>query len=218
MLVRVVPSWHFLSRMRDARLSSSGSKRTLFACLAALLLFATLFRLPPLYNANAINSDAAVVGLQAMHILRGEWAFRLWGAGYQGVIDSALVALFFRILGPTPLAVYLVPFTGLLVMVMLAFDVLRRRLPPISAATCVMPLVFSGMANNTPMIVVMRQTLATTLVLGIWLAGRRRDLTDSASSVSRSRRRASRSASTSTRSRWCRCPPAPSSGSRAPSI
>lgn len=156
--------------MRDARPSSSGSKRTLFACLATLLLFATLFRLPPLYNANAINSDAAVVGLQAMHMLRGEWAFRLWGAAYQGVVDSAFVALFFRILGPTPLAVYLVPFTGLLVMITLAFDVLRRRLPPISAATCVMPLVFSGMANNTPMIVVMRQTLATTLVLGIWLA------------------------------------------------
>lgn len=151
-----------MGRGQDRRLS--------IACVATLLVLATLFRLPPLYNADAINSDSAVVGLQAMHILRGEWAFRLWGAGYQGVVDSTLVALSFRIFGPTPLAVYLVPFGGLLLMVVLAFDVLRRRLPPLAAAACVMPLVFSGMANNTPMIVVMRQTLATTLVLGVWLA------------------------------------------------
>lgn len=149
----------------------AGSSRGLaLACLGTLLVLATLFRLPPLYNADAINSDAAVAGLQATHMLRGEWAFRLWGAGYQGVVDCALIALSFRLFGPTPLAVYLVPFGGLLLMVALAFDVLRRKVSPVAAAACVMPLVFAGMASNTPMIVVMRQTLATTLVLGVWLA------------------------------------------------
>lgn len=140
------------------------------ACLATLLLLATLFRLPPLYNANAINSDAAVAGLQAMHILKGEWAFRLWGTSYQGIVDTALIALAMKIFGPKPIAVLSVPFVGVLVMIALVFDVLRRRMHPVAAAACTMTLVFQSMASNTPMVVIMRQVLATTLVLGIWLA------------------------------------------------
>ena len=36
-----------------------------------------LFRLPPLINAPGTNSDAAIVGLQSMHILKGEWSWFL---------------------------------------------------------------------------------------------------------------------------------------------
>ena len=42
------------------------------AASVTLLVASYLFRLPPLLNARSTNSDAAVVGLQAMHILRGE--------------------------------------------------------------------------------------------------------------------------------------------------
>ena len=134
-----------------------------------VLVLATLFRLPVLVNAGAVNSDAAVVGLQARHILHGELGWHLWGTDYQGALDSLLAALSFAIFGARPLALFAVPFVGLLVMVSLAFDVLRRHIKPWAAALSVMPLVFAPMASNSPMVYVMRQTLATSLVLGVWL-------------------------------------------------
>jgi hypothetical protein len=124
---------------------------------------------PALLNAGAINSDAAVVGLQARHILHGELAPRLWGTEYQASLDSVLVALSFVVLGIRPVAVFAVPFVGLLLMVTLAWDVLRRRLDAHRAALLVMPLVFAPMASNLPMVYVMRQTLATCLTLAVWL-------------------------------------------------
>ena len=50
-----------------------------------------------------MNSDAAVVGLQAMHILHGEWSWFLWGAGYQASFDAVLVAAAFAVTGPSAL-------------------------------------------------------------------------------------------------------------------
>jgi hypothetical protein len=137
--------------------------------LGTVLLLATVFRLPALLNAGAVNSDAAVVGLQGRHMLHGELSWHLWGTDYQGAADSLLAALSFAILGPRPLALFAVPFVGLLVMASLAFDILRRHVGPWAAAFSVMPLVFAPMASNLPMVYVMRQTLATTLVVAVWL-------------------------------------------------
>jgi len=53
-----------------------------------LVVVSVLARLPALVNARGVNSDAAVVGLQAMHILHGEWSWFLWGAGYQASFDA----------------------------------------------------------------------------------------------------------------------------------
>jgi len=137
--------------------------------LGLVLVLATLFRVPALMNAGAVNSDAAVVGLQARHILHGELSWHLWGTDYQGAADSALAAMSFALLGPRPIALFAVPFVGLLLMVAMAYDVLRRHVGPWAAAFSVMPLVFAPMASNLPMVYVMRQTLAATLVLGVWL-------------------------------------------------
>jgi Dolichyl-phosphate-mannose-protein mannosyltransferase len=147
------------------------SARDRLVPLGVLLVLATVFRLPALVNAGAINSDAAVVALQARHMLHGELAWHLWGTDYQGSADSLLAALSFAVFGARPLALFAVPFVGLLVMVSLAFDLLRRHVGPWAAAFSVMPLVFAPMASNLPMVYVMRQTLATTLVLGVWLVG-----------------------------------------------
>src|SRR5215510_2802496 len=54
----------------------------------ALAVLSVLFRIPPLLNARGVNSDAAVVGLQALHILQGEWSWFLWGAPYQASFDA----------------------------------------------------------------------------------------------------------------------------------
>lgn len=138
--------------------------------LGVVLALAVLFRLPALLNAGAINSDAAIVGLQGQHLLHGEWAWHLWGTDYQGALDSLLVGLSTAVLGIKPIAVFVVPLIGLLLMVAVAFDVLRRHVGSAAAAMLVMPLVFAPMASNLPMVYVMRQTLATTLTVGIWLA------------------------------------------------
>ena len=64
--------------------------------MLALLAASYAFRLPPLLNARSTNSDAAVVGLQAMHISRGELSPFLWGSGYQTSADAFVAALLLR--------------------------------------------------------------------------------------------------------------------------
>src|SRR3712207_3476813 len=93
-----------------------------------LLVASTLFRLPNLLNARGVHSDAAIVGLQALHILRGEWSWFLWGAGYQSSLDALLLSIGFAITGPHALTMMVVPLIGHLLLVSLTFDILRRRL------------------------------------------------------------------------------------------
>jgi hypothetical protein len=84
--------------------------RARFAALlppAVLVVLSLLVRAPALLNAAATNSDAAIVGLQAMHLLRGEWDPFLWGSSYQTSSDGVVAALFFALLGPTPRALML---------------------------------------------------------------------------------------------------------------
>ena len=66
--------------------------------LVALVAASFAFRAPALLNAGQTNSDAAVVGLQAMHVLRGEGSPFLWGSGYQTSTDS-IVAEYLPVAG-----------------------------------------------------------------------------------------------------------------------
>lgn len=134
------------------------------------LVAAGLFRWPPLLNANGINSDAAVPGLQAMHLLKGEWAWHLWGASYQASIDPLVIAGFFAVFGTSARVLVLVPWLFLLLQIALTYDVVRRRVSPWAALVAVSVLVFATMVINMPMTYVMRQVMVTTLVAGVWLA------------------------------------------------
>lgn len=147
-------------------------RRREWLTLVLVLAAATLFRLPPLLNAGAVNSDAAVVGLQARHLLKGEWAWHLWGAPYQGSLDVALAALALAVAPSSPAVIIAVPFLGLLAMVALTFDLLRRRVGVLAAAVAVVPQVFAPMPANMPMFFVMRQSMAALLVLAVWLTER----------------------------------------------
>ena len=122
-LVRVVaqpaPNGAWLGRLRSL---------ALLKWPPALLVVSTIcFRLPVLVNAAALNSDMAVVGLQARHILHGEWSWHLWGAGYQSSVDALLTAAVFALIGSSPLAFEIVPVIGHLAIVGLAFAVLRSK-------------------------------------------------------------------------------------------
>jgi hypothetical protein len=123
------------------------------------------FRVPPLLNARSTNSDAAVVGLQAMHILRGELSAFLWGSGYQTSADSFFAALFFLVFGPKPIALMLSSLTLHVIATLLVFATLRRRFGPWTSALLSLPLVFSPSSVHTYALYPPRQ-LALTLALG----------------------------------------------------
>ncbi len=110
-----------------------------------------------------------MVGLQARHLLQGELSPFLWGTAYQSSLDALLAAALFLVTGTKPLVLLCIPLVGMLLMVALAFDVVRRRTSPERAFLAVLPLVFATMAINTPMLYVLRQTMITTVVAGLWL-------------------------------------------------
>ena len=114
-----------------------------FAALAGLNV---IFRLPALINASGVHSDAAIVGLQAMHILHGETSRFLWGTGYQGSFDAWVIAAFFALGGPSPLTLMLAPFFGHLLLCFFAWSVLERRTSPWKGCVVGLPLVFTPQA------------------------------------------------------------------------
>lgn len=144
-----------------------------------VLAASILFRLPPLINAAGTNSDAAIVGLQAMHILRGEFSWFLLGSGYQTSVDSLVAAMVFFFTGPSPLALMGSTLVEHLGLTWLAFSVLRRalaRLPATSveragvlAAILVTPLVFTPDPVHTYVLYPPRQASLTLVFLALWL-------------------------------------------------
>jgi hypothetical protein len=127
------------------------------------------YRLPRLRNAADLHSDAAIVGLQAMHFLRGEWSPFLWGSGYQTSVDSAVAAIFFILMGPTALALRLSTFLGFLGLTLLVYGTLRRHVSDIRAALLVMPLVFTPTPVHIYVFSPPRQAALTLVFLGVFL-------------------------------------------------
>jgi hypothetical protein len=140
--------------------------------LVVLLVASVAFRWPALINAATVNSDAAIVGLQAMHILRGEWAWFLFGSGYQTSVDSAVAAAFFAVLGATPLALVLSTFGGHLVATGLTYSTLSRHVPPWTAAIATLPLVFTPSPLHTYILGPPRQAAITLVFLAVWVLDR----------------------------------------------
>lgn len=139
------------------------------------------FRFPRLENASDLHSDAAVVGLQAMHFLRGEWSPLLWGSGYQTSVDSAVAAAFFAVTGPSPLALRMSTFLGFLALTLFAYGTLRRHVSERTAAVLVLPLVFTPTPVHTYVFSPPRQAALTLLFAALFAfdganGARRREL------------------------------------------
>jgi hypothetical protein len=133
---------------------------------------AILFRIPALINADGVHSDAAVIGLQARHMLAGEWSWFVWGTNYQGALDPLLTAIAFAIAGPSPLALMLVPLLGHLLLMWLVFDSLRGRLGNSPALIATLPLVVAPHAINSVALYAPRQWSVTAIFASIWLLDR----------------------------------------------
>ena len=139
------------------------------ACVAGLVVLSVAFRLPALVNAATVDSDAAIVGLQARHILRGEWSWFLYGSGYQTSVDSLVAAAFFAVLGATSLALVLSTLTGHIAATCLAFATLRRHVPQRAAAIAVLPLVFTSSPLHTYILNPPRQAALTLAFVAVFI-------------------------------------------------
>ncbi len=120
-----------------------------WAPIAALVLLSFAYRLPPLVNAASTNSDAAIVGLQAIHIGRGELSFFLLGSTYQTSVDSFVAALFFLFLGPTPRALMLSSLSLHVGVTLVTYTILARLLDRKRAFVLSLLLVFTGAAVHS---------------------------------------------------------------------
>lgn len=72
--------------------------------LGAAALIRGIYLLTP-----GLNSDEAVVGLMAIHILTGEFPIFYWSEPYCGPLESFLASLFFFLFGPSRTALNLAP-------------------------------------------------------------------------------------------------------------
>ena len=141
-----------------------GAAIPLFLCALAIA-----GQFPALYNAAGAHADATIVGLQALHILRGEWSWFIWGTNYQSALDALLVALGFAITGPRPLTLLLVPLCGHLLLIGLTFATLRRHLAPLAATAATLPVVFASVALNGVILYPPRQWAITAIIAAVWL-------------------------------------------------
>lgn len=167
-----------------------GSRWRKAAPWLTVLAASILFRLPPLVNAAGTNSDAAIVGLQAMHILRGEWSWFLLGSGYQTSVDSLVAAIVFFFTGPSAQALMGSTLAEHILLTWFAFSILRRSFARpkatsegtagVWAAILVTPLIFTPDPVHTYVLYPPRQASLTLVFLSLWLL-------DSASASARPR-------------------------------
>lgn len=132
------------------------------------------FRAPALLNADATNSDAAIVGLQANHILHGELSAFLWGSGYQTSVDAFFVAVFYAALGMSPLTLMLTALTLNTVAAVCIYLALAgvRAVGPTRALVLGCFLVFTSSAMHSYALYPPRQASLTLALIAfsIWIA------------------------------------------------
>jgi hypothetical protein len=103
--------------------------------IPALLALMALFVRFPLVHAGTpfYNSDTAILDLMARHMMKGEFSVYYWGQSYYGTLDSALLAVLFKMFGYGPLVSLLLPyfFTG--TFILLYYRYLAESLDPRTA-------------------------------------------------------------------------------------
>lgn len=79
-------------------------RRIVLGLLAVAALVRALYLLTP-----GLDSDEAVVGLMAIHILKGEFPIFYWGEPYCGPVESYAASLLFFLFGPSRLTLNMTP-------------------------------------------------------------------------------------------------------------
>jgi hypothetical protein len=139
------------------------------AALIAITAAYVLFRLPALLNPGMINSDGAIAGLQARHMMRGEWMWLHWGRDYIIAIDSVMAIPSLVLFGQTPLGLLVATMCGQLTSIWFAYAIIRKRLDRATAGTALLPLVFTTLALNIYLFFDIRQWCLATAMASFWL-------------------------------------------------
>ena len=100
------------------------------------LIAAVVARLVLVVRSNAlIDGDEAMVGIQAGRILHGDFPTYFYGQAYMGSLETWLIAILFRLFGPSPWAMRSVPILLSLALVYLTWRLAYALLPRDSRAT-----------------------------------------------------------------------------------
>jgi hypothetical protein len=100
------------------------------------LIAGILARLVLVIRSHAlIDGDEAMVGIQAEHILRGDFPTYFYGQVYMGSLETYLIAGLFRLFGPSAWAMRAVPVLLSLLLVYLTWRLAYALLPRESRAT-----------------------------------------------------------------------------------
>ncbi len=134
-----------------------------------LTLIAIAFRLPAIANAGATTADGTVVGLQAMHLLHGEASWYLWGTTYQGGIEPLLLAPLIAIFGPTVMVLLVFCLIGHVIVMWLAFAIVRRHLGVARAFVLTLTLAITTWPAMSPSIVPPRMYAIVFYFIGLYL-------------------------------------------------
>jgi hypothetical protein len=113
-----------------------------YICLMIGIMF--LVRIPYFNHPSLPNSDHTIVGLQGLHILKGEWEWFLWRCGYQASWESLLSGIGFLFFGISPYVLMAVSFSALLITFGLIFLLLRKSLTPSQAFFILSPLLVTS--------------------------------------------------------------------------
>lgn len=73
-----------------------------------------------------LDSDQAIVGLMARHILDGEFPIFYWGENYEGPIESYFASIIFFLFGSSRLTLSLSPFMFSLIFIFLVYRLARE--------------------------------------------------------------------------------------------
>ncbi len=103
------------------------------------------------------NSDEAIVGLMARHILGGQWPIFFYGQAYMGSLDAMLVALGFRLLGEQVIVI-----RAMQILLASGTIVTTMMLRPACSTRALAPVVAGMLVALAPVNV----TLYTTVSLG----------------------------------------------------
>jgi len=139
---------------------------------AGLLLISFLLRLPLWVNPDGLNSDHAVSALQALHMLRGELSWFLWGVGYQASLEPLINAVFFLLLGYNSYAVLATSYVAYAISLWAIFSIFRRYVRKEAAGFLAFFLVLAAPPFLTGTFYPPRPWCLTAIFVGLWAADR----------------------------------------------
>jgi hypothetical protein len=146
--------------------------------LAGILLLAIAQRLVVLLvKLPTINSDEAIIGLMARHILAGERPLFYYGQSYYGPLDAYLNAFVFSIWGSSDLALRALPFLCSLLFIVGMYALGRRiyseqvgLVSALVAAICPAFLAVRGIKGDAAYSLVLLLSALSLFLFQDWLA------------------------------------------------